>query len=209
MAYACVKRVCDILFGLIGLIILIPLTLVIKLAYLFTGDWHSIFYTQKRIGKNGKPFKIIKYRSMVPNADEVLKKLLKEKKYRKEWDEFQKLENDPRITKIGQFIRKSSIDEFPQFVNVLVGQMSLVGPRPLIPGELKEHGAKFKDIEKYQSVKPGITGYWAMRIRSDSNSDYDERLKLEYFYIDNRSLALDTKIIFQTIGTVLRREGAK
>lgn len=145
---------------------------------------------------------------MVPNADEALKKLLKNKEYHKEWDEFQKLENDPRITKIGSFIRKSSIDEFPQFVNVLLGQMSIVGPRPLIPGELKEHGAKPKDIKKYQSVKPGITGYWAMRIRSDKNSDYEERLKLEYFYIDNHSLILDTKIIFYTIGTVLRREGA-
>lgn len=209
MGYACVKRFCDILIGLIGTIALIPLTVLLKIAYLCTGDWHRIFYTQQRIGKNGKVFKIYKYRSMIPDADEVLKKMLKQEKYRKQWDEYQKIDNDPRITKIGKFIRKGSIDEFPQFVNVLAGQMSMVGPRPLIPGELKQHGGKVKDIEKYQSIKPGVTGYWAMRVRSKENSDYDERLKLEYFYIDNHSLALDTKILLGTFGIVFRQEGAK
>lgn len=209
MVYTCVKRLGDILISLVGTIILIPLTLIIKLAYICTGDFHPIFYTQERIGKNGKVFKIIKYRSMVPNADEALKKLLEQKKYRKQWEEYQKIDDDPRITKVGKFIRKGSIDEFPQFINVLLGQMSMVGPRPLIPGELKKHGGKAKDIEKYQSIKPGVTGYWAMRIRSDKSSDYDERLKLEYFYIDNRSLFLDARIIFLTVGTVLRQEGAQ
>lgn len=209
MAYACTKRLFDIIAGFFGVLLLIPLTIIIKLAYVFTGDFYPIFYTQERIGKNGKTFRIIKYRSMIPNADKVLKEMLKKEKYRKQWEEFQKLDDDPRITKVGKFIRKGSIDEFPQFVNVLLGQMSLVGPRPLIPGELKEHGGKAKDIKKYQSIKPGVTGYWAMRIRSDENSDYAERLKLEYFYIDNRSLILDTKILFQTVGTVLRQEGAK
>lgn len=209
MIYACVKRLSDIIISLVGLVFLIPLTFIIKLVYICTGDFHSVFYTQERIGKNGKPFKILKYRSMVPNADEVLAKLLKQKKYRDQWEESQKLDDDPRITRIGRFIRKSSIDEFPQFVNVLLGQMSMVGPRPLIPGELKEHGGKAKDIEKYQSIKPGVTGYWAMRIRSDKNSDYDERLKLEYFYIDNRSLSLDTKILWQTFSAVLHMKGAK
>ncbi len=209
MIYACVKRLSDIIISLVGLVFLIPLTFIIKLVYICTGDFHSVFYTQERIGKNGKPFKILKYRSMVPNADEVLAKLLKQKKYRKQWEEFQKLDNDPRITKVGKVIRKGSIDEFPQFINVLLGQMSMVGPRPLIPGELKKHGGKAKDIEKYQSIKPGVTGYWAMRIRSDKNSDYDERLKLEYFYIDNCNLLLDAKILFLTVGTVLRQEGAQ
>ncbi len=209
MIYTCVKRLSDIIISLVGLVFLIPLTFIIKLVYICTGDFHSVFYTQERIGKNGKPFKILKYRSMVPNADEVLAKLLKQKKYRDQWEESQKLDDDPRITRIGRFIRKSSIDEFPQFINVLLGQMSMVGPRPLIPGELKEHGGKAKDIEKYQSIKPGVTGYWAMRIRSDKNSDYDERLKLEYFYIDNRSLSLDTKILWQTFSAVLHMKGAK
>lgn len=144
---------------------------------------------------------------MVPNADESLERLLKQKKYRDQWEEYQKLDNDPRITKVGKIIRNGSIDEFPQFVNVLLGQMSMVGPRPLVPGELKEHGGKAKDIEKYQSVKPGVTGYWAMRGRSDN--DYAERLKLEYFYIDNRSIVLDLKIMLNTFGVVFRQEGAK
>lgn len=209
MIYAFFKRTFDILAGLNGLIFLVPLTIIIKLAYICTGDLHPIFYTQKRIGKDGKTFKIYKYRSMVPNAEARLEKLLEQEKYNEQWKEFQKLDDDPRITKIGKFIRKTSIDEFPQFVNVLVGQMSMVGPRPLIPGELKEHGGKAKDIEKYQSIKPGITGYWAMRIRSDKNSDYSERLKLEYYYIDNRSLLLDAKILLHTAGTVLRQEGAQ
>ncbi len=209
MIYACVKRLSDIIIGLIGAIFLIPLTVIIKLAYVCTGDFYPIFYTQERIGKKGKAFKIFKYRSMVPNADKILKKLLKQKKYREQWEEFQKLDDDPRITKIGNFIRKGSIDEFPQFINVLLGQMSMVGPRPLLPGELEEHGGKADDIKKYQSIKPGVTGYWAMRIRSDKNSDYNERLKLEYFYIDNRNLALDAKILFNTVGTVLRQEGAR
>lgn len=209
MFYACVKRFCDILISVMGVIFLIPLTILIKLAYILTGDFHSIFYAQERIGKNGKVFKIYKYRSMVPNADEALQKLLKQKRYREQWNDFQKLDQDPRITKIGCFLRKGSIDEFPQFVNVLLGQMSMVGPRPLIPGELKAHGGKTKDIEKYQSVKPGVTGYWAVRIRSKENSDYDERLKLEYFYIDNRSLTLDCRILLNTFGTVFRQEGAK
>lgn len=209
MAYACAKRFFDIIIGLFGVLLLIPVTLIIKIAYLCTGDFHSVFFTQERIGKNGKIFKIYKYRSMVTNANEVLRELLKDEKYCKQWQEFQKLDNDPRITKIGKFLRKGSIDEFPQFINVLLGQMSMVGPRPLIPGEIKKHGAKPKDIEKYQSIKPGITGYWAMRIRSNENSDYDERLKLEYFYIDNRGILLDTRILFNTIGTVLRQEGAK
>lgn len=183
--------------------------MLLKLAYILTGDFNSIFYAQKRVGKNGREFSMFKYRSMVPNADKVLAELLKQEKCHKQWEEFQKLEDDPRITKIGKFIRKSSLDEFPQFINVLLGQMSMVGPRPLIPGELKSHGGKAKDVAKYQSIKPGVTGYWAMRIRSDKNSDYEERLKLEYFYIENQGIVLDSKIIFQTIGTVLKQEGAK
>lgn len=206
MAYACIKRLGDIIIGLIGLMFLIPLTIIIKLAYLLTGDFNSIFYAQERIGKNGKPFKIYKYRSMVWNAEEELVKMLKQEKYRKQWERFQKIDDDPRITKIGKIIRKGSIDEFPQFINVLTGQMSMVGPRPLTPGEIVEHNG---NAEKYQSIKPGITGYWAMRIRSSNESDYDERLKLEYFYIDNRSLSLDFRILSQTINTVLSQKGAK
>lgn len=206
MPYKYVKRLLDIITSFLGVIALIPITIIIKIAYILTGDLHSIFFIQPRIGKNGKTFKIIKYRSMTPHANRDLEKLLEKKEYQQQWKMFQKIDNDPRITKIGRFLRKSSIDEFPQFINVLLGHMSVVGPRPLVPGEIENHKG---DAVKYQSVKPGVTGYWAMRVRSDKNSDYPERLKLEYFYIDNQSLALDGKIVFQTVGTVLKQEGAK
>ena len=115
----------------------------------------------------------------------------------------QKIDNDPRITKVGRFIRKTSIDEFPQFINVLKGDMSIIGPRPLVPGELKSKNG----IKLYERVKPGITGWWACNGRSDI--DYDERLKLEYYYINNRSLWLDIKCIFKTIEVILFKRGAK
>lgn len=209
MPYRCIKRLFDIIIGSLGIIALVPITFIIKTAYISTGDFHPIFFFQTRVGKNGKTFKIIKYRSMTPHADEALEAMLKKQEYRQQWEKFQKIDNDPRITKIGKFLRKSSIDEFPQFINVLLGHMSIVGPRPLIPGELKKHTNENKDVEKYQSIKPGVTGYWAMRIRSDKDSDYTERLKLEYFYIDNQSLTLDGKIVLQTISTVLKQKGAK
>ena len=141
---------------------------------------------------------------MVPNADEVLKKLLKQKKYKKEWDKNQKLENDPRITKIGRILRKTSLDELPQFINVLKGDMSLIGPRPLVKGELDKHKG---DHAIYESVKPGITGWWACNGRSATT--YEKRLELEYYYIKNMSLLLDIKCIFLTIKAVIGKSGAK
>lgn len=198
------KRFFDILCSLIGLIMLIPITIIIKICYMVTGDFKSIFYTQKRIGKNGKFIYIYKFRSMVPNADEVLKELLKKPKYKKEWDENQKLNDDPRITKIGKIIRRISLDEVPQFINVFKGDMSLIGPRPLVEGELDSHNGNH---EIYEMVKPGITGWWACNGRSAT--DYDERLKLEYYYAKNASLKLDIKCIFKTIKAVVCKTGAK
>lgn len=169
-----------------------------------TGDFKSIFYTQKRIGKNGKFIYIYKFRSMVPNADEVLKELLKNPKYKKEWDKNQKLEHDPRITKIGKIIRKTSLDEVPQFINVFKGDMSLIGPRPLVEGELDAHNGNH---EIYEKVKPGITGWWACNGRSATT--YNERLKLEYYYVENQSIKLDILCIMYTIRAVIFRKGAK
>lgn len=203
MMYLGLKRVFDIICGLIGLVVLIPLSLVVKICYLINGDTQSIFYTQKRIGINGKVIKIFKFRSMVPNAEEVLKELLKDEKYRKEWEENQKFEDDPRITKIGNFLRKTSLDEIPQLLNVLKGDMSLVGPRPLVEGELEAHDG----LKLYNSVKPGITGWWGCNGRS--NIDYRERLELEYYYVKHCSLYLDVVCIFKTVLAVLKREGSK
>lgn len=204
MLYRFFKRLFDIICGLIGLVVLIPVTLIVKIAYMCTGDFHRIFYTQERVGYKGKHFKIIKYRSMAWDAEEQLEKLLQKKKYREQWEAFQKIDKDPRITKVGKILRRGSIDEFPQFINLLFGQMSLIGPRPLIPGELKEHKGK---AEIYESVKPGITGYWAARGRS--NNDYEDRLKMEYYYVENCSIVLDVKIILWTIKAVFKKEGAK
>ena len=202
--YFGVKRMVDIFFALIGIIFLLPITIIVKLMYLITKDTNSIFYTQKRVGRNGKLIYIYKFRSMVPNADEELKKLLKKKKYRKEWEANQKLENDPRITKIGKILRKTSLDEMPQFINVLKGDMSFIGPRPLVVGELDSHNGNH---EIYESVRPGITGWWAANGRSDI--DYEERLNLEYFYAQNCSLLLDIKCFFKTIAVVFLKKGAK
>ena len=207
MFYKFVKRLFDIVFAIIGCILMVPVAIVIKIAYLLDGDTHSIFYTQPRIGKDGKVFNMYKFRSMVWNADEVLEKLLRQKKYRDQWAAYQKLDNDPRVTKIGKIIRHGSIDEIPQFINLLKGEMSLIGPRPLIPGELKSHNVRWKFIQQYKNAKPGITGYWATRGRSDI--DYEERVKMELFYIDNASVVLDGKIFFRTFGAIFRKDGAK
>ncbi len=203
--YLIVKRLFDIIVSIIGLIITIPVYLIIKLCYICTGDFSSIIYSHTRVGKNGKLFKLYKFRSMVKDADEKLKELLKrDKELAKEWKENHKLENDPRITGIGKIIRKLSIDEFPQFFNLLIGNMSLVGPRPLIEGELDEYNG---DHKLYESVKPGITGWWAANGRSCISNQ--QRLELEYYYCRNCGFGLDIKCIFKTIGAVLRAKGAK
>lgn len=202
--YFGIKRLFDILCSLLGVLVMIPVAIVTKICYLILGDTKSIFYTQKRIGKNGKFIYIYKFRSMVWNADEVLKELLKQPKYKKEWKENQKFENDPRITKIGNFLRKTSLDELPQFINVLKNDMSMIGPRPLVEGELDDHNGNH-DI--YERVKPGITGWWAANGRSATT--YKKRLELEYYYVENCSLLLDVKCIFKTIKAVLFKTGAK
>ena len=202
-SYLVIKRLFDIICGLIGVVVLIPITMIVKIAYIATGDTAKIFYRQRRVGLNGKIIKIWKFRSMVPNAGEILQEMLKEEHYRKEWEENQKFENDPRITKVGAVLRKTSIDELPQLLNVLVGDMALVGPRPLVEGELFAHNG----LKLYEKVKPGITGWWGCNGRS--NIDYRERLELEYFYIKNCSLYLDILCIIRTIFAVLKKDGAQ
>ncbi len=200
--YIYIKRLFDIIFGFLGLLLLFPICILVKLSFLYRGDKGSIFFKQERIGKDGKPFMIYKFRSMVHNAEELLEDLLKEEKYRKEWEENQKIENDPRITRMGSLLRKSSLDELPQLLNVLKGDMSLVGPRPLVDGELEDHGGS----KIYWKVKPGITGWWGSNGRS--NVDYDQRLEMEYFYIQNISFKLDLICIFKTIAAVISHKGA-
>lgn len=204
--YRFIKRIIDIVVGLIGVIILAPITVVLYIVNIFVDESKGpLFYDQLRVGKNGKYFKIYKFRTMIVGADKILEKYLEEnEEARKEFEETQKLSNDPRITKLGKILRKTSLDEFPQFINVLKGDMSLIGPRPLVKGELDAHKGNH---EIYESVKPGISGWWAANGRSDLS--YDERLKLEYYYAENFSLWLDIKCVFKTIVSVIKKEGAK
>lgn len=199
-----VKRTFDIVGGLTGIIFLLPLTVIIYIANLVEGDNGPIFYTHERIGKNGKLFKMYKFRSMVVDADERLFQYLEEnEEARKEFKKYKKLKNDPRITKVGAFIRKTSIDEFPQFINVLKGDMSLVGPRPYLPREKADMKYYYPYIIK---DKPGITGFWQVAGRSDVT--FEDRLKMDFNYSRWKSFKLDVKLLLKTLGKVVRKEGA-
>lgn len=202
--YFFIKRLFDIICAIIGIVFLIPIAIIVKISYMFTGDFKSIFYSHERIGKNGKIFKLYKFRSMVPNADKILDEMLKDPEIEKLYKKNMKLENDPRITKIGAFLRKSSIDEMPQFVNVLIGNMSMIGNRPYLPREKKDMGKYYEEIIK---SKPGITGYWQTAGRN--NVSFTDRLKLEKYYSEHMSLLFDIKIFFKTFLVVLFGRGAQ
>ena len=198
------KRFIDIIGSIVGIVCLIPLTIIIWIANLIMKDNGPIFYTQERIGKNGKIFKMYKYRSMVLGADEKLKEYLeKNEEARKEYAEYKKLKNDPRITKVGAFLRKTSLDEFPQFINILKGEMSLVGPRPYLPREKEEINGFFNYI---MSCKPGLTGFWQVHGRSDVT--FTDRLDMDMKYYYNHNLKMDIKILKDTFVNVVKKEGA-
>ncbi len=204
VTYSFIKRLFDIVCSLVGIIFLIPLSIIIKISYILMGDFHSIFFTQNRIGKNGKEFKFFKFRTMVVNADEVLFKLLKEdKEMAKEYKKNRKLKNDPRITKLGKILRRTSIDELPQLINVFLGNMTMIGNRPYLPREKEDMGKYYKDIIK---TKPGITGYW--QVSGKKNATFQKRLELESFYSKNCGLKMDIKIFFKTFGAVVKGHGA-
>jgi len=202
--YLFIKRTFDIMVSLVGLIFLIPITLFVKLAYMLTGDFHSVILVQDRIGKDGKNFKFFKYRSMVPNADKILYELMeKDEKIREEYTKNKKIKNDPRITKVGKIIRKTSIDELPQILNIFLGDMSLIGNRPYLPREKEDMGKYFDDIVK---TKPGLTGYW--QVSGRNNTTFLRRLQLEQEYSNKAGLKLDIKIFFKTFKVVLFGKGA-
>ena len=203
--YLSTKRIVDILFSLIGLLFLIPISIIIKICYMVTGDFTSIFFVQDRIGKNGKHFKLFKFRSMVPNADEILFRTLElDKILEEEYTLYKKLNDDPRITPIGKIIRKFSIDEMPQFINVFLGDMSLIGNRPYLPREKKDMGDYYEDIVK---TKPGLTGLWQVSGRSETT--FEERLEIEQRYSKQAGFKLDIKIFFKTFKVVLFGKDAK
>lgn len=195
------KRIVDIILGCIGLVLLSPVFLILAICIKIDSKGPVIF-AHKRIGKNGKEFNMYKFRSMYENAEEMIENFNEEQK--REWQENFKLENDPRITKVGKFLRKTSLDELPQIVNIIKGDLSIIGPRPIVDEELEKYG---ENKEKFLSITPGLTGYWQANGRS--NTTYEERMQMELYYIDNQSLLLDIKIFFKTIVSVLKKEGAK
>lgn len=203
--YLGIKRVFDLIVSIIGLIVLIPIIVIVKIATMCTGDFGSIFHTQSRIGKYGKEFKFYKFRTMVKDADNVLFKLLEEnEEMAKEYKKYKKLKNDPRITKIGKILRRTSIDEMPQLINVFLGNMTIIGNRPYLPREKEDMGTYFDDIVK---TKPGITGYW--QVSGKENTSFAKRLELESYYSNNRGIKLDTKIFFKTFSAVIKGHGAE
>ena len=205
LGYRFIKRIFDIICGLIGLIILIPITIILKIINMISGDFAPVIFSQNRIGKDGREFKFYKFRSMVPNADEILFKTLEmDKIAAEEYKKNKKFKNDPRITKVGKIIRKLSIDELSQLINVLKGDMSIIGNRPYLPTQKDHMEGFYNHIIK---TKPGITGYW--QVNGRSKTTFRERLELEQHYSKNYSLILDIQIFFKTFKVVLFGKGAE
>jgi undecaprenyl-phosphate galactose phosphotransferase len=196
------KRGCDIVFSIIALIGLLPLMLIIS--FFVRLDGGPATFKHGRIGIKGKKFDCLKFRSMIQNSEEALKLHLAENpEARAEWERDQKLSKDPRISAIGSFLRKSSLDELPQLINVIKGEMSLVGPRPIVTAEVYRYS---ENIDDYTIVRPGITGLW--QVSGRNNVSYDERVEMDAWYVRNWSIWLDIFIILKTIPALLSKSGA-
>lgn len=199
-----VKRFIDFSAAVIGFIIILPFLLIIGLAIKFTSKG-GILFTQEREGRGGKNFKVYKFRTMYLDADKRLQNILqKNPEAQIEWEKSFKLKNDPRVTPIGRFLRRTSIDELPQIINIILGEISLVGPRPVVKEEIEKYYGVYKQY--YYSVRPGLTGLWQVSGRSDT--DYMFRVQSDVWYVQNWSLWLDIIILFKTIAVVLKKEGA-
>ena len=198
--YMSVKRVFDLVISTIGLIILSPIFLILAIIVKLDSKG-PVFFAHTRYGKNGKKFKMYKFRTMYENAQDMINDFTPEQM--KEWKENFKLQDDPRITKVGKFLRKTSLDELPQIVNIIKGDLSIIGPRPVIKEELEKYG---ENKEKFLSITPGLTGYWQANGRSSTT--YEQRMEMELYYIDHISPKLDFKIFFKTIESVIKKEGA-
>lgn len=204
ITYSFLKRTVDITASATALLLLSPVFLVTSLAIRKDSDGPAMF-TQKRIGKDGKLFEIYKFRTMVPDADKKLFELLdKDEKAREEYKVNKKLKNDPRITRVGNFLRKTSIDELPQLINVLKGDMSLVGPRPYLPREKEDMGDYYNTIIE---SKPGITGLW--QVSGRSNTTFEDRLEFDKEYTENKGFFYDMGLLTKTVGVVIHKDGAE
>lgn len=199
--YMFIKRILDILGGVLGIIVLSPFFIIVALAIKVEDPKGKVIFGHMRVGKNGKLFPCLKFRSMYSNAEEMKENFTEEQK--QEYAETFKLKDDPRITKVGKFIRKTSLDELPQLFNILRGDMTIVGPRPIVTAELEFYGEYDK---YYKAVKPGLTGLWQVSGRSDTS--YKERVELDMEYISTRNIFKDIYIIIMTVVKVLKREGS-
>ena len=198
--YKIFKRIFDFVASFCGIVILSPIFLVISLAVKLDSKG-KVFFKHKRIGKNGKEIFVYKFRTMCENAQDMIKDFTPEQQ--KEFKENYKLKNDPRITKVGNILRKTSLDELPQLFNIMKGDLSVIGPRPVIEEELEKYG---ENKDKFLSVTPGLTGYWAANGRSDTT--YEQRMQMELYYVDNMSLKLDAQIFMDTVDGVINKRGA-
>nr|WP_243278554.1 sugar transferase [Sarcina sp. JB2] len=198
--YLILKRFIDIVGAIVGIIVLSPILIIVAILIKIEDSKGSIFFSQKRVGQNGKEFKMYKFRSMVHNAEELKENLLKQNE--RSGPMF-KMKNDPRVTKVGKFIRKTSLDELPQLINVLKGEMSLVGPRPSLPKEVEQ----FKPwMLKRLSVKPGLTCYW--QVYGRNNIGFEDWMNLDIKYVEERNLIIDIKLIFKTVFVLLGDKSA-
>ncbi len=198
------KVIFDKVFAGFALIMILPAMLLIA-GVILVLEGRPVWFGHERVGLNGRRFQCWKFRTMVRDADARLEAALcADPKLRAEWDATRKLKRDPRISRLGHFLRKTSLDEFPQFFNILKGDMSVVGPRPVVPDELAYYGAFKSD---YTSVRPGLTGAW--QVSGRSNTTYDERVALDIQYIENASLWRDVVIIWKTLGVVVVQDGAR
>ncbi len=209
--YELAKRLIDIIFSLFLTLLFLPLILLVSLAIRLDSEGPILADTPERVGKNGRPFKMYKFRSMIQNAHEILRQNPKYEKLLQEYKKSSyKLRDDPRITKIGRFIRHHSLDEIPQLINVLKGDMSIVGPRAYYSDELREQQKKYKGTEEsvkiVLSVKPGITGYWQVSGRSEIN--FDKRIQMDAVYVTKRSILYDFWIMLKTPWAMVSGKGA-
>ena len=196
--YKLFKKLLDFLFSMFFLIACIPFFILISLLIKLSSRG-PIFFLQERIGRNNISFKCIKFRTMHPEAKDILENLLmKDNKFRMEFEKTHKIKNDPRITTIGKLLRKTSLDELPQFINVLKGEMSIIGPRPIVNKEKKKYG---KNLKRVLSIKPGITGLW--QVSGRNNLTYKTRVKLDLNYAENYNFLMDIRILIRTIGVIL------
>ena len=200
--YRAAKRVLDVAGAVVLAVVFSPLILAIMV--LMQREGGSIIYKHRRVGRDGRAFECLKFRTMVPNADQVLRELLeRDQAIKAEWVRDHKLRCDPRVTRLGRFLRRTSLDELPQLWNVMRGEMSLVGPRPVVREELLRYG---RNVRAYLSAKPGITGLWQVKGRNDT--DYRRRVVLDTYYVRNQNLLLDLYILLKTTRVVLGGSGA-